>query len=209
MSQTSSNVQPEQPRVPEQGSRTLRAAVTASLGDQFEVLDVLAEDDDAALLCRDVRKDRLAIVKSQPDRKAGEELSVSALFELDASVPAPPIRCQFCSAITEVWVAPCGNCGASISGIPAGTHPGHTREELFNEAKKLATGKYELVGDMEVGKNAGMAYFGWRLSDGRLAALRLERLASSAHSDSHDLPIFVLHSSVYRHLGHRGGTQAG
>jgi serine/threonine-protein kinase len=209
MSQTSSNVQPEHPHVPEQGSRVFRAAVTASFGDQYEVIDVLAEDEDAALLCRDIRKDRLAIVKKQPNRKDGEDFSVSALYELDASVPAPPIRCQLCSAITEVWVAPCGNCGASISGIPAGTQAGHTREELFYQAKKLAAGQYELVGDMEVGRNAGMAYFGWRLSDGRLAALRLERLASSAHSDSHDLPIFVLHSSVYRHLGHRGATQAG
>jgi hypothetical protein len=141
MSQKLSDTQSEHSHVPEQGSSNLRAAVTAALKDDYEVLDFLAEEEYAALLCRDIRTRRLAIFKNLPDRKPGEPLSLFASFELDASVPAPPIRCQLCGAITEVWVAPCSNCGASISGTPAGTQRGRTREELFDEAKKLSAGK--------------------------------------------------------------------
>src|SRR5690242_18922887 len=112
------DAQSERPPMPEQSSADLLTAIAAAVEDEFEVLDVLAGSDEPAVLCRDIRKRRLAVLRSQANRKPGEELSLSAIYELDASVPAPPIPCHLCGAITEVWVAPCGNCGASISGTP-------------------------------------------------------------------------------------------
>lgn len=181
----------------EGGDDDLLRAVKEAAAAEYEILGEMGRGERGSVvyLSRERASQKLVALKL---RQNGGEYELSAVRELDASVPAIGDTCPSCKVDLVGCGRFCSHCGKDLSSAHS---DGASREELLKAVQGVAEGEYEVLGEMERSEGGGVVYFARELNSGRLVALRLTRERESDGSESYALGVTQVIKPLVASLG--------
>jgi len=105
---------------------------------------------------------------------SGQEFFLELVRQLDSSLPSPEGNCARCGAPFVAWARFCGKCGSALFGDARHRESPHAREELRAALEEAASGRYEILGEMQHSDGPGVVYFARDFATGRIEALRVQ-----------------------------------
>lgn len=189
----------------DQGSEDeLLRAVKDAAASEYEILGEMGRGERGSVvyLARERASKKLVALKLR--RNAGEyELSV--VRELDATVPAMGLMCPACHVDLVGWGRFCSHCGQDLSSARPN---GASTEQLIQAVQAAASGKYEVLGEMERPDGNGAVYFARENASQRLVALRLTRESAGDGAESFALGVTQVIKPLVASLGATYGSPA-
>lgn len=154
----------------------LLAAVRAAAAPDFEVLGEIARSarDGSVLFLARAAADRGLVALRLSRGSSGQEFSLELVRQLDSTLPSPEGSCPRCGAPFVAWARFCGKCGSALFGDARHRESPRAREELRAALEEAASGRYEILGEMQHSDGPGVVYFARDFATGRIEALRVQ-----------------------------------